>query len=64
LGSVKAEDLDVDKGDTLLKWILRNQGVKLWAGLVRLKVGAGSGYGDELSGSIKGGEFLGWPNDY
>jgi hypothetical protein len=37
--------------------------VKVWIGCIWLRIWT-SEHGNERSGSIKGGEFLGWLSDY
>jgi hypothetical protein len=46
---------------TVLKWILKNEGVREWIGIIYSVQGPEASFcelGNEPSGSIKGGEFL------
>jgi hypothetical protein len=48
-------------GRVTLNWSFREEGVRLWTGFVWFRTESGSNfceYGNELSGSIKGGKFL------
>jgi len=56
-GKDHSEDLVVD-GRIILEWILGKYGGKLWTGFMCLRIettGGLSEYGNEISGSIKGG---------
>jgi hypothetical protein len=50
-------DSGVD-GRIVLDWIFRKCDVRVWTGLSWLRIGTGGEYGNELSGSMKCGEFL------
>jgi len=53
------EDPDLD-GRIVLRWIFRKWNVQLWTGLIWFRMGQVAGTckrGNELSGSIKCGEF-------
>ena len=52
-------DLGVD-GWIILGQISRRWNVSMWTGLGWPRIGKGGGSGNELSGSIKCGEFLDW----
>lgn len=54
-------------GRIILKRILKEQGVKMWAGLKWLRMGPSGGifeHGHETQGSLKGEEFLDPLSDY
>jgi hypothetical protein len=53
-------DLGVDERIILI-WLFRKQGVKMWIGLIWLRIGPVvifCEHGNNTSSSIKGGEFL------
>jgi hypothetical protein len=59
-GKNHLEDQDID-GRTILRWILRKQGMRVWTGLNLLRIGPTAGsceQSNESSASIKGGDFL------
>jgi len=54
------EDSGLDER-IILRWIFRKWDGRAWTGLIWLRIGTGEGSfkrGNELSGSIKCGEFL------
>jgi hypothetical protein len=55
--TVISEDTDVD-GRVVLKWILTKYGVRMWIGLIWVRIGTvvgSSEHGDESYRSVKGG---------